>query len=131
MHILIVDDDQDNRTILTTRLQRRGFKISTAKTGIEGLMLALQLKPDLILMDMSMPELHGWGATAQLKASPQTRAIPVIAITAYNLAGDRQRCLAVGCDGYVEKPIDFAYLLSTIQLVAERHKLAFEIKLGG
>jgi CheY-like chemotaxis protein len=115
MTILIVEDNELNRDILTRRLARRGFKTLEAVDGEQGIVLAIGDHPDLILMDMSMPRLDGWEATRRLKAAPETRDIPVIALTAHAMAGDRERALAAGCDDYDTKPVDFAGLLEKIE----------------
>src|SRR5579883_2922183 len=98
--ILIVEDNEENRDALSRRLQRRGFEVVTAGDGKAGLAAAQAEKPDLILMDMNMPELDGWEATRQLKASEGTRDVPVIVLTAHAMAGDRERALQVGCTDY-------------------------------
>ncbi len=113
--ILIVEDNEENRDALSRRLQRRGFEVVTAGDGKAGLAAAQAEKPDLILMDMNMPELDGWEATRQLKASEGTRDVPVIALTAHAMAGDRERALQVGCTDYHTKPVDFPKLLAQIE----------------
>lgn len=102
--ILVADDDFDNRTIIAAALKAAGFGVCEAKDGQEALELANERLPDLILMDMSMPRLSGWDATASLKRSERTRRIPVFAFTAYALAGDELKAKEAGCDGYVSKP---------------------------
>lgn len=113
--ILLVEDNEMNRDMLSRRLERRGFEIRIAVDGAEGVALAQQELPDLILMDMSLPVMDGWTATRQLKTIPQTQAIPVIALTAHAMAGDQERCLAAGCDDYDTKPVDFPRLMNKIQ----------------
>ncbi|HIK56570.1 MAG TPA: response regulator [Synechococcales cyanobacterium M55_K2018_004] len=113
--ILLVEDNEMNRDMLSRRLERRGFEIRIAVDGAEGVALAQQELPDLILMDMSLPVMDGWTATRQLKTIPQTQAIPVIALTAHAMAGDLERCLAAGCDDYDTKPVDFPRLMNKIQ----------------
>jgi two-component system, cell cycle response regulator DivK len=113
--ILLVEDNEMNRDMLTRRLQRNGFDVITAVNGAEGVQQAQQTKPDLILMDMSLPVLDGWEATRQLKADANTRHIPIIAQTAHAMHGDRERCLAVGCDDYTQKPVQWAQLITKIE----------------
>jgi two-component system cell cycle response regulator DivK len=113
--LLIVEDNEENRDALSRRLQRRGFEVLIAVDGKAGLVTARAEKPDLILMDMNMPELDGWEATRQLKAADETRAIPVIALTAHAMSGDRERALQVGCADYHTKPVEFAKLLAQIE----------------
>ncbi|EKQ68034.1 response regulator with CheY-like receiver domain and winged-helix DNA-binding domain [Leptolyngbyaceae cyanobacterium JSC-12] len=113
--ILLVEDNEMNRDMLSRRLERKGFQILIAIDGAQGVALAYAERPDLILMDMSLPELDGWEATRQLKATPDTQAIPIIALTAHAMAGDREKCFDAGCNDYDTKPIDFPRLLSKIQ----------------
>ena len=113
--ILLVEDNEMNRDMLTRRLERKGFQVIVAADGAEGLDSAATQAPDLILMDMSLPVMDGWEATRRLKASSQTRSIPVIALTAHAMAGDRDRALECGCDDYDTKPVEFARLLSKIE----------------
>lgn len=114
-HILLVEDNEMNRDMLSRRLERKGFEISIAVDGREGVEKAISLKPDLILMDMSLPEIDGWEATRQVKAHPDTSAIPVIALTAHAMAEDREKALAAGCDEYDTKPVELPRLLEKIQ----------------
>ena len=112
--ILLVEDNEDNRIIYATALRFAGYDVVEAVTGTEGVQQARASRPDLVLMDISVPELDGWEATAVLKADPTTRHIPVIAVTAHALPGDEQRSLAAGCDGYLAKPIPPAKLLAEV-----------------
>ena len=112
--ILVVEDNEMNRDMLTRRLERKGFNILTAVDGAGGIALAEAEQPDLVLMDMSLPVIDGWEATRRLKANPATQAIPVIALTAHAMDGDRERALASGCDEYDIKPIDLSRLLVKI-----------------
>jgi len=112
--ILIVEDNEMNRDMLSRRLKRKGFEVLLAVDGQEGVDLARTQAPDLILMDMSLPVLHGWDASRLLKAQPATQAIPVIALTAHAMAGDREKALEAGCDDYDTKPIDLERLLGKI-----------------
>ncbi|NJL04402.1 MAG: response regulator [Chloroflexaceae bacterium] len=113
--ILLVEDNEMNRDMLSRRLMRRGFQVTMATDGMQGITLARSERPDLILMDISLPVVDGWEATRTLKADPHTQAIPVIALTAHALAGDREKSLAAGCDEYETKPVDFARLLGKIE----------------
>ncbi len=115
--VLLVEDHEINRDMLSRRLIRRGFEILIAVDGAEGVKMAQSSQPDLILMDMSLPIIDGWEATRQIKALPITRHIPIIALTAHAMAGDRDRCLQAGCDEYDTKPIDFARLLAKIEVL--------------
>jgi len=112
--ILIVEDNEENRDALSRRLQRRGFEIVMAADGKAGVAMAQTEKPDLVLMDMNMPELDGWEATRQIKAG-DTPSLPVIAITAHAMSGDRDRALEAGCADYHTKPVDFPKLLAQIE----------------
>jgi CheY-like chemotaxis protein len=113
--ILLVEDNEMNRDMLSRRLQRRGHEILIAPDGEEGVRVASSQRPDLILMDMSLPVVDGWQATRQLKSDPATRSIPVIALTAHAMSDDRQKALDAGCDDYDTKPIDLARLLGKMQ----------------
>ncbi|MFQ3645524.1 MAG: response regulator [Anaerolineae bacterium] len=115
--ILLVEDNEMNLDMLTRRLERRGFEILVAVDGAQGIEVVKQEMPDLILMDMSLPVMDGWEATRRLKADPELRHIPIIALTAHAIAGDRERCLAAGCDEYESKPVKFPRLLEKIQLM--------------
>ncbi|MBD2017559.1 response regulator [Microcoleus sp. FACHB-53] len=118
--ILLVEDNEMNRDMLSRRLQRKGHEVLIALDGIQGIELAQAQQPDLILMDMSLPVMDGWQATQQLKAAPETRGIPIIALTAHAMAGDREKCLEVGCDDYDTKPVEFSRLLAKIQALLEK-----------
>jgi CheY-like chemotaxis protein len=118
--ILLVEDNDMIREMMARRLQRRGYQISVAVDGAEGVARAQAEHPDLILLDMSLPVMDGWTATRRLKAAPETRTIPVIALTAHAMAGDREECLAAGCDEYDTKPVDFARLVGKIQALLDR-----------
>src|ERR1700730_3917072 len=113
--ILIVEDNEENRDALSRGLQRRGFEIVMAADGKAGVAMAQTEKPDLVLMDMNMPELDGWEATRQIRAAPETQNLPVIALTAHAMAGDRDRALEAGCADYHTKPVDFPKLLTQIE----------------
>ena len=113
--ILLVEDNEMNQDMLTRRLERRGYQIVLATDGAQGVALASSELPDLILMDMSLPVLDGWDATRQIKADPATAGIPVIALTAHAMSGDRERALQAGCDDYDTKPIELPRLLGKIE----------------
>ena len=117
--ILIVEDNEENRDSLSRRLQRRGFAVIIAEDGKAGVAMAQSEKPDLILMDMNMPELDGWEATRQLKAAAATKDLPVIALTAHAMSGDRDRALEVGCADYHTKPVEFPKLLAQIETLLQ------------
>jgi two-component system cell cycle response regulator DivK len=113
--VLLVEDNEMNRDMLSRRLQRRGFEVLIATDGARGLALAAAEKPDLILMDMSLPVLDGWEATRRLKATPDTAGIPVIGLTAHAMPTDRDKCLEAGCDEYDTKPVELSRLLDKIE----------------
>lgn len=113
--ILLVEDNELNRDMLSRRLMRRGHEVALATDGQQGVDSATASLPDIILMDMSLPVIDGWEATRLLKAGDATRGIPVIALTAHAMSGDREQALAAGCDDYDTKPIDLERLLSKIQ----------------
>ena len=115
MTILVVEDNELNREVLTRRLIRKGFDILQAANGIEGIRLARELHPDLILMDMSLPGIDGWQATRILKADPATLHMPVIALTAHAMAGDLEKAMQAGCDDYDTKPVDLPRLLGKME----------------
>ena len=117
--LLLVEDNEMNRDMLTRRLQRKGYQVVVALDGAESIAKAGSESPDLILMDMSLPVIDGWEAARRLKAAPATRRIPVIALTAHAMAGDREKALAAGCDDFDTKPIDLQRLLGKIE-----HQLA-------
>jgi two-component system cell cycle response regulator DivK len=118
--LLLVEDNEESRDGLSRHLRRKGYEILTAVDGRQGLDVAGAEVPDLILLDMSLPVLDGWETTRQLKAAPQTRAIPVIALTAHAMAGDRERALGAGCDDYDTKPVEFGRLLGKIETLLAR-----------
>ena len=113
--ILLVEDNDMNRDMLSRRLVKRGYEVAVALDGQEGLDQARQTKPDLVLMDMSLPVKDGWIATAELKADPATRPIPVIGLSAHAMSGDRDRAMQSGCDDYDTKPIELDRLLGKIE----------------
>ena len=113
--ILLVEDNEMNRDMLSRRLVRRGYEVVVAVDGEAGVRMAQSEAPAIILMDMSLPGLDGWDATRQIKADPATRGVPVIALTAHAMSGDREKSLAAGCDDFDTKPVDFERLLGKIQ----------------
>lgn len=119
--LLLVEDNEMNRDMLSRRLVRKGYELAIAVDGEQGLNMAQTENPDLILMDMSLPIVDGWEATRRLKAAPQTQGIPVIALTAHAMSGDREKALEAGCDDYDTKPIELPRLLEKIEaLLAKR-----------
>ena len=112
--VLLVEDNEMNRDMLSRRLIRRGFEVSLATDGQQGVEMAARETPDIILMDMSLPVLDGWAATRQIKSDQATRNIPLIALTAHAMAGDRDRAMQAGCDDYDTKPIEFGRLMEKI-----------------
>jgi CheY-like chemotaxis protein len=115
--VLIVEDNVDNFELVRFLLERAGYEVLSAANGVEGVDAAKREQPDLVLMDLSMPEMDGWKATAQMKAEATTRHIPVLALTAHTLPSERKRAIDAGCDGYISKPINvasFDKLVSTL-----------------
>lgn len=115
IRILLVEDNELNRDMLSRRLQRRGYEVILAMDGSEAVDAALAHKPDLILMDMDLPVLSGWEATCAIRANPEVRDTPVIALTAHALPADRERAMESGCDAYQSKPVDFNELIARIE----------------
>jgi CheY-like chemotaxis protein len=113
--ILLVEDNEMNRDMLSRRLERKGLQVLIAVDGEQGVAIAQSEVPDLILMDMSLPVLDGWSATRHLKGIPATQMIPIIALTAHAMSGDRDKCIEAGCDDYDTKPVEFTRLLAKIQ----------------
>jgi two-component system, cell cycle response regulator DivK len=114
--ILLVEDNEMNRDMLSRRLQRRGYEIVIAVDGEQGVAMANSEHPDLILMDMSLPIMDGWEATKNIKANTNTQSIPIIALTAHAMSGDREQAMKAGCDDYDTKPIDLPRLLTKIEV---------------
>jgi len=112
--ILLVEDNEMNRDMLSRRLKKKGFEVEIAVDGQEGVDKAKSISPDLILMDLSLPVLDGWGATKAIKANPDTSSIPIIALTAHAMAGDREKAIEAGADEYDTKPIDLKRLITKI-----------------
>lgn len=113
--VLLVEDNEMNRDMLGRRLQRRGFELVIAIDGEEGIAKALSEQPDIILMDMSLPGIDGWEATRRLKSMAEMQVIPIIALTAHAMSGDREKALEAGCDDYDTKPVEFDRLLGKIE----------------
>jgi len=113
--ILLVEDNEMNRDMLSRRLERRGYEVIVAVDGEEGVARAKVDAPDLVLMDLSLPGIDGWEATRQIKAADETRAIPVLALTAHAMAGDREKALEAGCDDFDTKPVDLPRLVDKIE----------------
>jgi CheY-like chemotaxis protein len=118
--ILLVEDDLMNLDMLSRHLKWDGHSVITATDGAEAVRLARAELPDVILMDMGLPVLNGWQATHRIKSTPETSAIPIIALTAYAMAEDRLRCLSVGCDDYQTKPVNFPQLLAKIAILTDK-----------
>ena len=113
--ILYVEDNEDNVYMLVRRLRRHGFEVIVAADGAQGIEAARRERPDLVLMDLSLPVLDGWEATRRLKQAAETRSIPVVALSAHAMAGERERALEAGCDDYDTKPVDLERLLAKIR----------------
>jgi CheY-like chemotaxis protein len=117
--ILLVEDNEMNRDMLSRRLARKSYQVIIAVDGQQGVDMAVSERPDLVLMDMSLPVMDGWTATRSLKANPETAGIPVIALTAHAMSGDREKAMAAGCDDYDTKPVDLARLLEKMQALLD------------
>jgi CheY-like chemotaxis protein len=113
--VLLVEDNEDNRIVYATVLEHFGFHVLQACNGEDGVRLAQEARPDVVLMDISIPIIDGWSATSLIKADPRTAEIPVIALTAHALPEDREKSLAVGCDGYLAKPCEPSRVLSEVR----------------
>ena len=113
--VLLVEDNEMNRDILSRRLKRRGYVVVFAADGAQGLEMARSEKPDIILMDMSLPVMDGWEATRRVKSDDAMRNVPVIALTAHTMSGDREKALAAGCDDYDTKPVELDRLIGKIE----------------
>lgn len=120
MKILYVEDNEDNVYVLKNRLARAGHTVLVASDGAQGVTIAAAEQPNLILMDLSLPVLDGWEATRRIKAAPETRNIPVIALTAHAMAGDREKAIAAGCDDFDTKPVEMSRLLDKIEALVKR-----------
>ncbi|HTH63080.1 MAG TPA: response regulator [Gemmatimonadales bacterium] len=113
--VLLVEDNEMNRDMLSRRLQRKGYEVTMAVDGRQGVEMARSGGYDLILMDMSLPEIDGWEATRQLRAAPETKVVPIIGLTAHAMAGDREKALEAGCNDYDTKPVELPRLLGKIE----------------
>ncbi len=113
--VLVVEDYQDAREMYAAYLQFSGYRVAEATNGVEAIEKAVELMPDIILMDLALPRMDGWEATRRIKAAPATRGIPVVALTANAMTGDREKALAAGCDDFDTKPVDMTRLLGKIQ----------------
>ena len=120
--ILLVEDNELNRDMLSRRLERRGFQVLIAVDGAQGVAMAQSEAPDLVLMDMSLPVVDGWEATRRLKAAPETRSVPLIALTSHAMVGDRDKAIEAGCDDYDTKPIELPRLLEKIDRLIAKDK---------
>jgi len=118
MKILYVEDNDDNIYMLENRLKRFGYEVIIARDGAQGVTMATTEQPDLVLMDLSLPVMDGWEATRMIKAAPNTRGIPVIALSANAMAGDREKALEAGCDDFDTKPVDLSRLLGKMHALA-------------
>ena len=118
--ILLIEDNEMNRDMLSRRLTKRGYDVIIAIDGNQGVAMAKSENPDLILMDMSLPVKHGWDATRELKANPETRSIPVIALTAHAMTGDREKALEAGCDEFETKPVGLPSLMGKIETLLSK-----------
>ncbi len=122
--VLLVEDNPINADMLSRRLRKRGFTVVLAGTGLEAVSAAYAEPPDLVLMDIDLPDIDGWEATRRLKSDPRTREIPVIALTAHVMVSDRERSLAVGCDDFETKPIEIVRLLEKMTRMLEKGRAA-------
>jgi two-component system, cell cycle response regulator DivK len=120
--ILLVEDNEMNRDMLSRRLIRSGYEVILAVDGAEGVAMAASAAPDLVLMDMSLPVLDGWEATRRLKGDPETRGLPVIALTAHAMAGDEKKAREAGCDDFDTKPVEYTRLLSKIEGLLQKRE---------
>jgi len=124
MKVLLVEDNEMNRDMLSRRLQRRGWEVAIAVDGAQGLAMAASEQPALVLMDMSLPVIDGWEATRRLRADPALAHLPVIALTAHAMSGDREKALAAGCDDFDTKPVEFDRLVGKIEALVNRPRVA-------
>ncbi len=120
-NILLVEDNEMYRDMLTRRLQRKGYEVIIASDGEEAVRMAQSQEPDLILMDIRLPVMDGWEAMRRIKIMPETRSIPIIALTAHAMAGDMEKCMDAGCDDYDTKPIDLPRLLKKMQALLNNY----------
>jgi two-component system cell cycle response regulator DivK len=118
--ILYIEDNEDNIYVVSRRLQRKGYEVLIARDGAEGLVLAKNRAPALILVDLGLPVIDGWEVTRQLRAAPETAAVPIIALSAHAMPEDRERAFAAGCDDFIAKPVDFPRLIDRINVLLGR-----------
>ena len=118
--VLVVEDNEMNRDMLTRRLERRGYEVVVSVDGEDAVNKAQSELPDIILMDMDLPVLDGWAATRNLKGAPETKSIPVIALTAHAMAGDREKAMEAGCDDYDTKPVEFSRLIEKMETLLSK-----------
>ena len=126
MKILYVEDNDDNIYMLKNRLSRAGFTVIIANDGVQGVAMAASEQPDLVLMDLSLPGIDGWEAVRRIKAAPETSRMPVIALTAHVMPGDREKALGAGCDDFDTKPVDLPRLLGKIHALAQPRRTNHE-----
>lgn len=119
--ILLVEDNEMNRDMLTRRLERRGHQVLVAVTGAQGVAMVREHRPDLVLMDMSLPEMDGWEATRRVRADSEVKDTPIIALTAHAMDGDRRRGMEAGCDEYETKPIEMDRLMAKVEQLLQRN----------
>ena len=118
--ILLVEDNEENRDALSRRLTRRGYQVVMATNGKEGVEKAGKEQPDLILMDMNMPVMDGWEATRTIRETPEGNAVPIIALTAHAMSGDREKTIEAGCNDYHTKPVEFARLIAQVESILKK-----------
>jgi CheY-like chemotaxis protein len=128
LRVLLAEDNEDNFDLVSLLLQRAGYEVLAARDGKEALEMARSQKPDLILMDLSLPEIDGWTVARRLKANAETKNIPIFALTAHTLPGDRKRALEAGCDGYFSKPLSVAGFGQALAEALEKVRAAREAK---
>ena len=124
MKVLLVEDNEMNRDMLSRRLQRRGWDVAIAVDGAQGLAMAASERPSVVLMDMSLPVIDGWEATRRLRADPAIAHLPVIALTAHAMSGDREKAMSAGCDDFDTKPVEFERLVGKIEALVKRASAA-------
>ncbi len=120
-HILLIEDNPDNQDLLSRQLERKGYTVVCAEDGQSGLQLAFDAPPDLILLDLNLPLIDGWEIARRLKSDATTRSIPIMAVTAFSMPGDRKQALEAGCDEYATKPIDFPVIHGKVQELLGRN----------
>jgi CheY-like chemotaxis protein len=126
--VLLVEDNEMNRDMLSRRLMKRGYEVVIAVDGQQGVDLAVREKPDLILLDMSLPVVDGWEAAKQMKANPASASVPLIALTAHAMAADRERAMSAGCDDFDTKPVELPRLLGKMETLLKARGIALPVK---